>query len=111
MIYLKNIHVVIKYWINSKNKNNINKYGIKYVDKNNIGDNFDLIIMPGVAFDRYGNRIGYGGGYYDKYLLNIKEDIKKIALAYDIQVIDDIHREKHDIKVDCIITEKEIVVL
>lgn len=35
MIYLKNIHVVIKYWINSKNKNNINKYGIKYVDKNN----------------------------------------------------------------------------
>ena len=37
MIYLKNIHVVIKYWINSKNKNNINKYGIKYVDKNNNG--------------------------------------------------------------------------
>ena len=37
MIYLKNIHVVIKYWINSKNKNNINKYVIKYVDKNNIG--------------------------------------------------------------------------
>ena len=100
--------------INSLDELIVDNYGIlepKYVDKNNIGDNFDLIIMPGVAFDRCGNRIGYGGGYYDKYLLNIKEDIKKIALAYDIQVIDDIHREKHDIKVDCIITEKEIVVL
>lgn len=100
--------------INSLDELIVDNYGIlepKYVDKNNIGNNFDLIIMPGVAFDRCGNRIGYGGGYYDKYLLNIKEDIKKIALAYDIQVIDDIHREKHDIKVDCIITEKEIVVL
>lgn len=73
------------------------------------GEEFDLIIMPGVAFDRSGNRIGYGKGYYDKYLKDIKSDIKKIALAYELQLIEEIETEEHDLKVDSIITENEII--
>ncbi len=73
------------------------------------GEEFDLIIMPGVAFDRIGNRIGYGGGYYDKYLKDISSDIKKVALAYELQLVEEIETEEHDLKVDSIITENEVI--
>lgn len=69
----------------------------------------DLIIVPGVAFDRNGNRIGYGGGYYDRYFSNLNSAIKKVALAYDMQVVKYLVSEEHDMKVDFIITEKEII--
>lgn len=55
------------------------------------------MIMPGVAFDKELHRIGYGGGYYDRYLERYsKEDIKTIALAYDFQIYDDIPTEVFD---------------
>jgi 5-formyltetrahydrofolate cyclo-ligase len=79
------------------------------VNEDSIGENFDLIIMPGVVFDSFGNRIGYGGGYYDKYLSNYKEKTEKIALAYHMQLLNKIETENHDIKVDYIITEKNII--
>ena len=71
----------------------------------------DLIILPGVVFDVNGGRIGYGGGYYDKYLQNLDESIPKVALCYDFQVINKVPMEEHDIKADCIITEKRIITL
>lgn len=81
-------------------------------DKNEIDvDNLDLVIMPGIVFDRKGNRIGYGGGFYDRYLENSKSTLKKIALAYSIQLLENIDVENHDLKVDLIITEKEIIKL
>lgn len=76
------------------------------IDKNNI----DLIIVPGAVFDKSFNRIGYGGGYYDRYLDGIKEKNNKVALAYDFQIIEQIEAESHDIKMDYIITEKRILV-
>lgn len=76
------------------------------IDKNNI----DLIIVPGAVFDKSFNRIGYGGGYYDKYLEEIRKKDNKIALAYDFQIIDEIESERHDIKMDYIITEKRILI-
>lgn len=69
----------------------------------------DLIIVPGVAFDRNGNRIGYGGGYYDRYFSDLNSTIKKVVLAYDIQLMESFQCEDHDIKVDFIITEREII--
>ncbi|MDB1933876.1 MAG: 5-formyltetrahydrofolate cyclo-ligase [Clostridium sp.] len=71
-----------------------------YIEKENI----DLIVVPGVVFDKECNRIGYGGGYYDRYLKDIKSKKNKIALAYDLQIVDKIESEVHDIKVDYIIT-------
>ena len=79
----------------------------------------DLIIVPAVAFDYMKNRIGFGGGYYDTFLsrilLNNRNNGKNrnkpliIGVCYDFQLIDYIPSEVHDIKVDCIITEKNII--
>ncbi len=72
-----------------------------------------LVIVPGVAFDREGNRIGYGGGYYDKYLKWLetvvsKEQIYKVAVAYECQIIESgmIENEAHDVQMDYVITEE-----
>lgn len=71
-------------------------------------DKLDLVIVPGVVFDKNGNRIGYGYGYYDRFLKTIKKEILKIGLAFDFQVIDKIPEEKHDVPLNIIVTEKEI---
>jgi 5-formyltetrahydrofolate cyclo-ligase len=66
----------------------------------------DLAIVPGMVFDLKGHRIGYGKGYYDQ--LNKFLTCKKIGLAYNFQIIDNIPAEKHDQPIDILITEKEI---
>ena len=68
----------------------------------------DLAIVPGVGFDKNLNRLGYGGGFYDKLLLRIPKGVKKIAFCFDIQVIDRIPVSKDDIKVDLLITDTGI---
>jgi len=68
----------------------------------------DLIVIPGVSFDKNLNRLGYGGGYYDKILENVPEKTKKIALCFNIQLVNKIPVMEHDIKVDVLITETEI---
>lgn len=67
-----------------------------------------LMIMPGVAFDEKRNRIGYGGGYYDKYLSQTNE-IYKVAVAFEQQVYQELPCEVHDFKPDIIVTEKRIL--
>ncbi len=67
----------------------------------------DLIIVPGVAFDKKGLRIGYGKGYYDRFLKKTK--CPKIALAYEFQIHENIPGEIHDEKVDMIVTEKNLL--
>lgn len=67
-----------------------------------------LVITPGVAFDPNGNRIGYGKGFYDKYLTN-KRILSVIALAYSLQIVDNIPSEANDIKMDKIITDQLIL--
>ena len=101
----------IKYALSLDNMG-VDKWGIlepKTVEEDKIGEEFDLIIMPGVAFDKFGNRIGYGGGYYDKYISRKNIKCPKIALAYDLQIIDKIQCEEHDIKADGIISNKEFI--
>jgi len=70
--------------------------------------NIDLILVPGIAFDREGHRIGYGFGFYDKFLKKVPKAIK-IGLCFDFQLVDKIPREMHDVPVDLIVTEKRIV--
>jgi 5-formyltetrahydrofolate cyclo-ligase len=71
-------------------------------------DDIDLVIMPGAAFDSSCNRLGYGAGYYDILLSKRKKKIPIIALAYEEQLVDSIPSEKHDVRVDMIITDKRI---
>lgn len=65
----------------------------------------DLLIIPGVAFDSQGYRLGYGGGYFDRFLPTIRPDCTKVGLAYDFQLLDELPREPHDTAVDVIVTE------
>lgn len=69
-----------------------------------VPDNDSLIIVPGLVFDRNKNRIGYGGGYYDRYLRKNKM-MANIGICFSFQIIDFIKCEEHDIPVDKIITE------
>ncbi len=64
----------------------------------------DLILMPGLAFDRSGGRVGYGGGYYDRFLAQLTNKVNKIALAYDFQVFAQVPTDEKDVKIDGIIT-------
>ena len=63
-----------------------------------------LLLMPGVAFDEQGHRVGYGGGYYDRYLEKHPHLIH-IALAFEFQIFPEVPSEKHDICPDLIVTE------
>ena len=67
-------------------------------------DSIDLIIVPGVAFDRKGNRMGRGRGFYDR-LLKSTPNAVKVGVAYDFQMLDEIPVEPHDVKMDRVITE------
>ena len=67
-----------------------------------------LLIMPGLAFDKKFHRIGYGGGFYDKYLALPNSHIK-LAIAYDFQVLKQIEADEFDMKVDVIITQDFVI--
>ena len=70
--------------------------------------NIDIAITPGLGFTPKGHRIGYGRGYYDKWFARNKS-IKKIALAYEAQVVNEIPAGKKDIPVDIIVTEQRVI--
>lgn len=69
--------------------------------------NDTLCIMPGLAFDREFNRIGYGGGFYDKFLE--KAQVYKMAVCYDCQIVECIDAQDTDIKPDMIVTDMEVI--
>ena len=68
-----------------------------------------LLVMTGLAFDVTLNRIGYGGGFYDRYLVKNGDRYYKTAICFDYQVLDDIPAEEFDIRPDMIITDKRII--
>ncbi|MDR3259346.1 MAG: 5-formyltetrahydrofolate cyclo-ligase [Fusobacteriaceae bacterium] len=84
-----------------------NKFGIYEPDGYCYTDKIDMIIVPGIGFDKKGNRIGFGKGYYDKFLKNYKT-VLKIALAFEFQIINNIPTEEHDIKINKLISEKKL---
>lgn len=80
-----------------------------FIDPNNL----DLIVVPGVAFDKDGGRIGYGAGYYDRYFKRINTEnwsrITKLALIYDFQLIDKVPIDEEDVLIDAVLTEKQFI--
>lgn len=69
----------------------------------------DLIIVPGVAFDEKGARIGFGKGYYDRFLKNISRKPPFVGLAFEFQIVEDAASTEDDVPMDLIITEKRII--
>ena len=86
----------------------INKYGIPEPTSNKIKYP-NILLIPLVAFDKYFNRLGYGGGFYDRYLERVskKEKILKIGLAFSFQKIKKIPLNKYDMKLDFVITGRK----
>jgi len=70
---------------------------------------FDMILMPGLAFDVHGGRLGYGVGHYDRALIDRSPDCQLVALAYASQIIDDIPVETHDIPLHALVTEAGVL--
>jgi 5-formyltetrahydrofolate cyclo-ligase len=88
----------------------INKYGIpEPISDKRINPN--ILLIPLVGFDDKLNRLGYGGGYYDKYLSKVKLDksLIKIGIGFSFQKVKNLPINKYDQKLDCIITEKKII--
>ena len=70
-------------------------------------EDLDLALIPGLVFDLEGNRIGYGGGYFDRLLRTITG--KKVGLAYDFQVLDHVPYERYDEQVNIVLTDKRVI--
>ena len=92
----------------SKDPLTINRYGIPEPISNKVIYP-NILLVPIVAFDKNFNRVGYGGGFYDRYIKKIKKNKKilTIGLAYSFQKVTEIPLNKYDIKLDFIVTEKD----
>lgn len=77
----------------------------RYIPDNEI----DAVIVPGIAFDEKGRRLGYGGGYYDRLLIKLNRDIVTIGLAFEFQILSEIPWWFYDIFIDKIITERRLI--
>jgi 5-formyltetrahydrofolate cyclo-ligase len=65
----------------------------------------DVVIVPGSAFDRAGRRMGYGGGFYDTFLARLRPDAYRIGIGFDLQMVERVPCEAHDLCVDLVVTE------
>lgn len=65
----------------------------------------DTVLVPGVAFDRHGGRMGYGGGYYDRFLAGLGKKPYLLGVGFSMQVVDHVPLEPHDIPLDALVTE------
>ncbi len=86
----------------------VNAMGIREPIGERYDGETDLIIVPLLAVDSKGNRLGYGGGYYDKYL-QTHEKAVRIGVCYDFQVVENVPFEPTDEKIHCIVTDKRIL--
>jgi len=89
------------------------KFGILSPKESNIRkiepSEIDLAVIPGVAFDIRRNRIGYGAGYYDRFLKKLSVSCMKIGVAYEIQIADELPIDRYDVPLNMIITENAII--
>ena len=72
-------------------------------------DSVDAVLVPGVAFDETGARLGYGGGYYDRLLPQLRPDCKTIGISYDEQLLTSIPGEAHDVAVSIVVTPTRVL--
>ena len=71
----------------------------------------EVVIVPGSVFDKKGGRLGYGGGYYDRFLANQAPQALRIGIAFDMQVVTELSLLPHDQQMDYLVTEKEVIAI
>jgi 5-formyltetrahydrofolate cyclo-ligase len=69
----------------------------------------DLVLIPGIAFDIHGYRLGYGGGWYDRFSTKLHEGVKMVGLCFEEQVMPEIPNEPHDLLLDIILTDGRVI--
>jgi 5-formyltetrahydrofolate cyclo-ligase len=69
----------------------------------------DLVLVPGIAFDERGYRLGYGGGWYDRLAPKLRADVKMVGIAFEEQIAPEIPYEPHDLLLDVIITDSRVI--
>jgi len=74
-------------------------------------EEIDLVVAPGLGFDRNGNRLGRGGGYYDKFFAHHRLKAQKCGFAFAEQMVEDVPVNKHDVSVDFLVTDAEVIYL
>jgi len=72
-------------------------------------EDIQLVVTPGLAFDKNGNRLGRGASYYDRFFASKQLAAAKCGFAFNCQIMDDVPVENHDQKVDLLVTDKEII--
>jgi 5-formyltetrahydrofolate cyclo-ligase len=73
------------------------------------GSEIGTIILPGSVFDERGGRLGYGGGFYDRFMAHEAPQARRVGLAFDLQVVDRLSLQPHDELLDLVVTEKRII--
>lgn len=72
-------------------------------------EEIDVMLVPGVAFDEHGNRLGQGGGYYDRYLTHLRPDALTIGIAFDEQIVEEVPHHPHDRSVGYVVTPTRLI--
>ena len=89
----------------------VDRFGIRTPRQGSMvaGGELDMVVVPGLAFDRRGHRLGRGGGFYDRFLPGLPQGATLVAVAFDEQVVDDLPVDEHDHPVDMLVTEREVL--
>ncbi|MDX8126413.1 5-formyltetrahydrofolate cyclo-ligase [Methylomonas sp. OY6] len=73
-----------------------------------VADELDVVVVPGVAFDKQGGRLGNGAGYYDRLLQKVRPDAVLAAICYEAQLLPEVAMDTHDVFMDYVLTERAI---
>jgi 5-formyltetrahydrofolate cyclo-ligase len=89
----------------------VDKYGLRTPRRGQIraSGSLDMVIVPGLAFDRTGQRLGRGGGFYDRFLPELSEKARTVGLSFGEQVVDDLPVDAHDHPIDILVTDREVL--
>jgi len=69
-------------------------------------EDIDVAVVPGLAFDRRGHRVGYGGGFYDRFLGRLRPDALTVGICFSVQLVDEVPHGRGDRPVDLVVTEE-----
>ena len=99
--------IAVNYDCDSVMKSNVFGIGEPVISSESELAEPDLVLVPGIAFDEAGNRIGYGLGYFDRFLK--ESDAYKIGICFDMQIVPHIDAKPHDVRMDMIVTQSRVI--